>query len=139
MLRVNERHEIASIIDGDIGLRIDHCGQVLVVILLTLTFVRPDHHIFFFCECCGDVILRRERIASGDGNLGSTSRKRAHKNACLLSHVERHTDRESSKWLRLREFFAHFQQCTHVTFGDLEIETTLRSEGGVTDVGHGDE
>ena len=102
-------HEVATVVNDDVRLDFQRFVDIVVVLLVRAGMRGKDVHAVLH-ERGGDIVLRRERVAARDGNLGARMMEN-------LRHVGRlGLEVQRDDHFLAREGLAHavlFIECTH--------------------------
>src|SRR5581483_7325472 len=131
------RHEVAAVVHGDGGLVGEHRVDVLVVLLVVDAAPRVDVDAALG-QRRGDVVLRGERVAAADRDLGAAGLERLHEHRRLLGDVQARADGDPLERLRLLELLADEREHGHVRRGPVDALAALLREIGRLDAEGGD-
>ena len=126
--------EIAAVVHGELWIGGDGRFDVAVIARVVLAFDREHAHPVVDHERGGDVILRRERVARAQRDLGPAGLERQHEIRGLGSDVQTRANAHACKGLLFGKALADGREHGHALGRPRHASPAFRREPGVFDV-----
>ncbi len=133
-LLVQQGHEIAAVVHGDVRMRVGGGIEVPVVGLVVLAVDGVAADAVLGHERRRHVVLGRERIRRHQRHVGATGLERTHQVGGLGGDVEAGADAQASQWLLLLEALADEPQDRHLPLSPLDTANTFIHQTEIGDI-----
>ena len=133
-LAVEQRHEVAAVVHGDLGVRVGDAVEVRVVGVAVLAASGVHADPVLGDERGGHIVLRRERVRGGQHDLGATGLERPHEVGGLGRDVQARADAQPLERPVALEPLADEAQDGHLALGPFDAADAFGREAEVGDV-----
>ena len=136
-LRVHQVHKIAAVVNDDVRPNGEHAAQMRLIRLVRAAIDRV--HVHALCrQCRGNVVLRGQRVGTGDVHLRAAHLEHAAQVGRLGLQMHGERDLQTGKRLFPRKIAADVAQNRHMCFHPADLPLTGRCQVQVFDRAHKD-